>query len=377
MEVERCHHICIVERSPSHLCASQLHRVHVCNRRYGTCSAHLEDHLPERCLGLFCLKLIGDCPSWALCRHAEALLLRQRIDFQNNTIGSHGQVAAFLVPIINEGKHVVERVGQRHAFTDLKSPSCCCLEVLIVSIAGNTIAQEVVEIGIQASLSHRAAVFALESARSSISGIGKKRFACLLPFCIETFERCPRHQNLATNLKLAGPVSTFGELQRNAANGTHISRHIVALSAIASRHSPRQASVFIVKADAQTVELQFATDLKRCPHQTIAHPFPEISHLLSVVSIAQRKHWSGMHNRLELIVEVAAHPLSGAVCIEKFRMFCFEVLQFVHQEIELLIGNHRTVLHIVAVVMLVQLIAELHDACFFVHRIHIITAQIY
>ncbi len=112
-----------------------------------------------------------------------------------------------------------------------------------------------------------------------------------------------------------------------------------------------------MEADAESIELQLATYLERRSHQPLAHPLPEICHLIAIVGVAQTEHRPCVNDRLKLIVEVTAYPLRRTVRIEQFRMLGFEVLQFMHQEVELLVGNDRSILHIIAVVMLVQFIA--------------------
>ena len=217
---------------------------------------------------------------------------------------------------------------------------------------------------------HCAAVLALEGAAGSVAGVGKERFASLLALGIQAVEGAPRHQYLAAYLELAGPVGSRGQLQGNASDGAHVGGDVIALHAVAARHGPHQSSVLVVEADAESVELQLAANLEGSSHQSLAHPLPEVGHLLPVVGVAQREHRTRVAHRLELIVQVAAHALRRAVGVEHLRVPGLEVLQFVHQEVELLVGNDRSILHIVAVVMSVQLIAQLQDACFLVHRTH-------
>ena len=124
-----------------------------------------------------------------------------------------------------------------------------------------------------------------------------------------------------------------------------------------------------MKADAESVELQFATDLERLSHEPIAHALPEVGHFLPVVCIAQREHRPRVNHGLELVVEVASHTLRRAVGIVHLGMPRLEVLQFMHHEVELLVGDDGSVLNVVAIVMLVQLIAQLQDAFRFVHSV--------
>ena len=77
MKVETGHHIGIVERCSADLCTCQLHRVHIGYGGNCSGSSYLKDYLAKRRLCLLCLELVGDGPSGALGRHAEALLLGQ------------------------------------------------------------------------------------------------------------------------------------------------------------------------------------------------------------------------------------------------------------------------------------------------------------
>ena len=45
----------------------------------------------------------------------------------------------------------------------------------------------------------------------------------------------------------------------------------------------------------------------------------------------------------------------------------FQVLQFMHHEVEILITDHGLIEHIISIIMLVQLFAQLDDSIFFGH----------
>ena len=49
-------------------------------------------------------------------------------------------------------------------------------------------------------------------------------------------------------------------------------------------------------------------------------------------------------------------------------MTAFEVLQFVHEHIELLVRDGRLVEHVVIMIVLMQLLSEIYDAFCFVHN---------
>ena len=74
-----------------------------------------------------------------------------------------------------------------------------------------------------------------------------------------------------------------------------------------------------------------------------------------------------MFHLFERLVQVAAHALSGTVGVVAFRVCSFERLEFVHEFVELPVGDFRSVLYVIQIVMVVQGCPELvyavwHDA---------------
>ena len=66
MQLQRLQHISIVKGGPPYRGAGQQHGIHIGNRRDRPCAAHLKDHLTERGLSLFGLKLVGNGPGCAV-----------------------------------------------------------------------------------------------------------------------------------------------------------------------------------------------------------------------------------------------------------------------------------------------------------------------
>ena len=83
-----------------------------------------------------------------------------------------------------------------------------------------------------------------------------------------------------------------------------------------------------------------------------------------------------MSHLRELRVQVAAHALGRRVGICHLRMSGLQVLQLVHQEVEVLIADGRLVQHVITVVMFVKLLSELLDALYLVHFFVVLTAKI-
>ena len=79
-----------------------------------------------------------------------------------------------------------------------------------------------------------------------------------------------------------------------------------------------------------------------------------------------------MFHLCELLIEVAAYTLRWRVGVCHVGMARFEVLQLVHERVKFEVGNVGTIEHIVFVVVLVQLLAQLYDALSFVHICRVI-----
>ena len=114
VQVQAGQNVGVVERGTAHDGAGQLHGVHDGNGGDSAGASHLIGHVDERRAGPLGLKLVGDGPARTLRRIAKVLLLPQRIDLEHDAVGGHGQGVARLVPMVDEGIDLVERLEARH-----------------------------------------------------------------------------------------------------------------------------------------------------------------------------------------------------------------------------------------------------------------------
>ena len=236
-----------------------------------------------------------------------------------------------------------------------------------MSVGRQGVAQQVVEVGIEPTGCHHPRVKTLQRAAGRIAGIGKQRFFGSFALAVQALERCPGHEYLAANLKLARIV-VAGEHQGDGGNGSHILSDIVALNAIAARDGLGQPAVDIGQRDAQSVVLHLAAHLERFAGKSLTDSIVPLAHVLFAIGVGQRQHGIAMLHLPEASLEVAAHTLGRRVGIVELRMACLQVLQLVHQEVEILVANCGLVEHVVAVVVLVQLAAKLFYSLLFVHK---------
>ena len=106
------------------------------------------------------------------------------------------------------------------------------------------VAQQEIEVGIESTACHLGRILHFQCAGCGISWIGKQRFLVKFALFVEAFETCPREQNLATHLKLVGPVAGL-ELKRHTLDGDDIGSDIVATHTIATRHGTHKAPMLV------------------------------------------------------------------------------------------------------------------------------------
>ena len=343
----------------------------------------------RRCL--LGLELIGDGPARALGRHAEGLLLAQAVHLKHYAVGGHGQALALGVPIVDVVEYLVERRRLAHVVADLEAPGARRLHILVMSFGRQLVAKEVVEIGVELTCCHHGRLLALERAAGGVARVGKEGLLGGFALAVEGLERCPRHQHLATDLELAGPrrhglggrrskevglpVGSHGghcrarlQLEGYGADGADVGRHVVALHAVAARDGAHEAPVLVVERDAQAVELQLAANLKRLAAQALADALVELAHLILVVGVGEREHRPLVSHGNELLREVAANALSGRIGVVELGVALLQVLQLAQQGVELLVGDGRSIQHVIVVVVAVQLGAQLHYAFLLSHK---------
>ena len=131
-------------------------------------------------------------------------------------------------------------------------------------------AEEIIEVGIQSSVSHYPRVLTLECPAGSVSRIGKERFFCCFPFGVKLLERLPGHENLTPYLKRLGSLRGV-DYEGNGADGFYVRGDIVATYSIATGDSPDELVILIDEGDGESIKLQFTAHLKRLSLQSLLH----------------------------------------------------------------------------------------------------------
>ena len=156
VQVETLYEVFVVERSPLHQSACQLHGFHICHGRDGTRAPHLVGHLAEACACPFGLELVGDGPSRTLRRIAQTALLAQGVHFKHNAVGGNGKVLALRVPIVYVVENFLKGLHLLHSLAYLESPSGCCLQVFVVAFRRKFLSKQIIQIAVEMPARHKA-----------------------------------------------------------------------------------------------------------------------------------------------------------------------------------------------------------------------------
>ena len=372
VKVEAAYEVLVVQRGAAHRSAGQLHRLHVGHWRHRARAPHLEGHLGEpRALALG-LELVGYRPARALRRVAQGALLPQRIYLEHYAVGGHGQLLAGRVPVGYVVHYFLQAVRLAHRAAYLEAPAGGLLQVLVVAVARQLVAEQVVQVGVEVAAGHESRALALERAAGGVARVGEERLLGGLALGVEPLEHAPGHKYLAANLKLAR-VAAARQHERYGAYGLHVVGHVVALHPVAARHGLHQPPADVGKADGQPVVLQLAAHLERLAAKPAAYRLVPLGHVLSVVGVGQREHRVAVGHLAELLADVTAHALRWRRGVGHFGVACLEGLQLAHHRVKLLVADCRLAEHVVIVVMFVQLLAQLQYPFLFVHVLPVVS----
>ena len=295
-----------MQRSPFDNRSGQLHGIEIGHRRDRSGAAYLKiDRLQtgQRLLGF---KFISHRPTGSLGRRPEPILQCILVHLDDHSVGIIRQRFACFVPTMDECHHLLQVAAEGHLFRHLEPPLPGCRQARVMGSEREVIPYQRIEERIQIATRSHSRTLLFERAGRSIARIGERRFADILAFAVQPFERAVRHQYLTPYLEQAG-ISVATELQGNTADRTGVFRHIVPHETVAARGGAYQSSMLIKQADRRTVVFQFA-HVFRLTH-LFAHARIEIDHLFFGIGIGKRQHRETVRYALEQVGPVAPDPV--------------------------------------------------------------------
>ena len=258
--------------------------------------------------------------------------------------------------------HLAGNVG------NLESPFFRFLKVLVMSVAGQIVSQQVVQVSIQLTGSHLSRILQFQGTRSCVAWIGEQRFLPAFPFPVQFLENHPGHQDLSADFKHIR-ITLSVQFQRDGTYRLHIVGHVIPLCTVTTCHGTHQSAMLIGEGNGSSVKLHFTANLEILV-QCLAHPFIKFRYLGLRICIAQREHRVFMFDLRKVLVDVASHPHCRRILIHVLRMTCLQFLQFPHQVIKFLVRNYRSIQHVIIIIMKMKFFTQLVNSFYICHSIH-------
>jgi hypothetical protein len=140
--------------------------------------------------------------------------------------------------------------------------------------------------------------------------------------------------------------------------------HVLAAQAVAARRRLHQSSGLVAKADRQPVELRLRRVFDFIDVlQPLAHAPIECDDVFILEPIVERQHRPRVDDFLQLADGRRADALRRRIGCHQVGILFFERLQLAHQPVVLGVGDLRIVEHVVAIVVMLELRAQLTDSC--------------
>lgn len=347
----------IVDAGPFHGGAGQFHGIQYCNGGYGTGAPHEEFHAQE--LGELLLggEFVGNGPARAFCAQAQLLLQGDAVHFDHHPVDADLQVVAFAVPVGNKLHDALHRVRLRDepplGIGRAEAPRMALHDVAILALRGQFRGVQRVDEVLEVALGHQFGVLQFQGSRSGVAGVGEHVLTHPFALAVQCLKLLSAHEDLAAGFQLGRRVSV--QAQGDGSHGADVGRDVLALFAVAPGKALHQLAVPVGEADGHPVVLQLHGEEGAA--MGAGDALHELLHLLAAVAVAEREHGPAVGHGGEFLGDVTADALGGAVCRGQAGPLLFEGLQFLHHEVELLVGDLRLGLHVVQAVVPLQVLA--------------------
>ncbi len=201
-----------------------------------------------------------------------------------------------------------------------------------------------------------------------IARVGKAFSAFLFLLAVQFLKGPAGHDAFTADLEVGREAQLLPLLridpQGNGADGLHVGGHVFAGGAVAPGDAPDQRSILVKQRQAQSIEFVLRGVIDRLAPRPFPHPAVELAKLIEGGHIVQAQHHLAMFDLDEALPRLPAHPLRGGIRRHQARVPLLQLLEVLHQLVEFGVGDLRVIEHVVAVLVVADLLAELLDLFF-------------
>ncbi|MNY09215.1 hypothetical protein D3C86_1421210 [compost metagenome] len=206
-----------------------------------------------------------------------------------------------------------------------------------------------------------------QTARRRVTRVGEGLAADFQLRGVEPLETGLGHEHFAAHFQGRRPAGAV-QLERDVAYGAHVDADVFASGAVAAGRAAHQDAILIQQADGQAIELGLTAvlDCRAATEQVtgrqvqaFGHPAVELTHVGFFEGVAEAEHRNFMTHLGKRRQRRTAHSLRWRVAGDQFGIGRFQSLELVEQAVVLGVRNARLVEHVVTIVVLIQLSAQL------------------
>ena len=209
-----------------------------------------------------------------------------------------------------------------------------------------------------------------QAACRGVARVGEGFFSLFPRPLVEFFKTLFRHEDLTPHFQNFRPVLS-PQAQGNGANGAHVGGYVLAPVAITPGGALHQAAIFVTQADGQAIQLGLGAVGHLFHPKKLAHPFVEIRQFPVAEGVAQGQHGDLVTHLGKFLEGFSPHSLGGRVRRDQLGVGGFQFLEFAQQAIVLAVRYFWIVEDVIAIVVVVDLLAQVTDPRFHIPVVHL------
>ena len=218
--------------------------------------------------------------------------------------------------------------------------------------AGFVLETQRVEKHPQGPLGDDAGIAEFQRARRGVAGVREERLLPFRPEGVQRLEPVVGEIHFAPHLDVVEQGLFFGNAKGDGPDGPQVRRDVVALLAVSPRGAQGQRAVLVAQAHGHAVDLQFdRVGVFPLRTQQVADAAVEVPDLLIVVRVPDGEHGHGVADDGKGSGGRPPDALGGRVGGDQVGVGRFQVLQFGHQHVVVVIADDRVVEYEVPVIV--------------------------
>ena len=231
----------------------------------------------------------------------------------------------------------------------------------MISARNLPVHQGLVDEDIQVAARHHAGIQCSQGSGRGVARIGEQGLPLVLPFPIQLLKGVQRQEDLPSHLDrppFAPLAAQSRHMERHRPYGTNVGGDVLAPQSVASGDSPNQRSILEGQGQAEAVDLELTDEAGPAARGRLLDPPVKVQQLAFRVGIVQAQHREGVLHRHHSLGGLPSDPLGGRIGSDQLGMGRLQSPELPHELVELPIGNLGVVQHVIAVLVVANLLPQ-------------------